>query len=213
MAQILVIGASRGIGLEVVRQGLERGHRIRAFARGADAIEVDDPALEKVAGDATDPRAVAQALDGVDAVVLALGVPKDYKFIVKPVTLFSEATETLLPVMEEHGVRRLVAVTGFGAGRSRAALSGLEKVPFKLVMGRAYDDKSRQEEMIEGSGLDWTIVRPGILTANRKTGDYKVLVSPDEWRNGVIPRADVADFILTALEGGSHVRGDPVLVR
>ncbi len=213
MAHILVIGASRGIGLEVVRQGLERGHRIRALARSADGIAINDPALEKVMGDATDPASLAQALDGVDAVVLALGVPKDWRFVLKPVTLFSEATRTLLPLMAEAGVRRLVAVTGFGAGRSRAALSSLEKLPFKAVMGRAYDDKSRQEEMIEGSGLDWTIVRPGILTNNRRTGDYKVLEAPEAWRNGMIPRADVADFILTAIEDGSHLLADPVLVR
>lgn len=213
MAHILVIGASRGIGLALVRQGLERGHRIRAMARSAEAIPLDDPALEKMSGDATDPADLDRALDGVEAVVMALGVAKDIRFVLKPVTLFSTATEALLPLMQARGIRRLVAVTGFGAGRSRAALSTLEKLPFKAIMGRAYEDKSRQEAMIEASDLDWTIVRPGILTSNRGTGRYRVLVCPDAWRNGIIPRADVADFILTALEQGSHLRDAPVLVR
>lgn len=213
MAHILVVGASRGIGREVVLQGLARGHRIRAMARSAETIAIDDPMLETWPGDATQARDLAPALDGVDAVVLALGVPRDVRFVLRPVTLFSSATQALLPLMQAQGPRRLVAVTGFGAGRSRAALSTLEKLPFKAIMGRAYDDKSRQEAMIEASDLDWTIVRPGILTSNRGTGRYRVLREPAEWRNGVIPRADVADFILTAIEQGSDLRAAPVLVR
>ena len=48
MATLLVIGASRGIGLETVRQALAAGHRVRAFARGAASIPIEAPALEKI---------------------------------------------------------------------------------------------------------------------------------------------------------------------
>jgi NAD(P)-dependent dehydrogenase (short-subunit alcohol dehydrogenase family) len=49
MATLLVIGASRGIGLETVRRALAAGHRVRALARGAAAIDLHQPGLEKVA--------------------------------------------------------------------------------------------------------------------------------------------------------------------
>jgi putative NADH-flavin reductase len=213
MQRVLVIGASRGIGRQVVTQGLERGLTIRAMARSADSLPGDDDRLERFAGDATDPADLARALDGQEAVILTLGVPKSLGFILRPVTLFSSATQALVPLMLAQGPRRLVAVTGIGAGDSRRALSSVERVPFRAIMGRAYDDKSRQEAIIKDSALDWTIARPGILTNGARTGRYKVLTDPAQWRNGLISRADVAEFLLDAAQTGSHLREAPVLVR
>ena len=62
--------------------------------------------------------------------------------------LFSAATRALVPEMERLGVRRLIAVTGFGAGDSGQAISLVERVPFRLLLGRAYDDKGAQERLI-----------------------------------------------------------------
>ena len=52
MATVLIIGASRGIGLEAVKAALEAGHSVRALARSARRIPIDHPKLEKMAGDA-----------------------------------------------------------------------------------------------------------------------------------------------------------------
>ena len=52
MAMVLIIGASRGIGLETVKAALEAGHSVRALARSAGRIPIDRPKLEKMAGDA-----------------------------------------------------------------------------------------------------------------------------------------------------------------
>jgi uncharacterized protein YbjT (DUF2867 family) len=103
-------------------------------------------------------------------------------------------------------------VTGFGAGDSRASISCLQRTPFQIVFGRAYDDKSLQERLIKESGLDWTIARPGVLTGGSRTGRYKVLTEPSEWRNGIISRSDVADFLVRQIEDQTYVRQAPVLV-
>jgi putative NADH-flavin reductase len=110
-------------------------------------------------------------------------------------------------------VRRLLAVTGFGAGDSYARVSSAERVAFQAIMGRAYADKNRQESLIVQSALDWTIARPGILTSNRRTGRYQVLTEPATWRNGMISRADVAHFLIHAAEDGTFIREAAVLVR
>ena len=210
MPHVLVFGASKGIGLQTVMQALRRGHTVRAFARSAAGMTISDPKLEKVSGDALEGRDVDAALDGVDVVVQALGVPMRDLF--GPVELFSRSTAILVPAMEARGVKRLISVTGFGAGDSRASISCLQRLPFQIVFGRAYDDKSRQERLIKESTLDWTIARPGVLTNGPKTGRYRVLTDPAQWRNGIISRANVADFLVRQVEARDHVRDAPVIV-
>jgi len=211
MAKVLILGASKGIGSATVRKALDSGFRVRAFARSTHLIRIDDERLEKRRGDALNPLDVENALDGIDVVVQTLGIPTDFGMVLRPVTLFSKATSILVPAMEAKGIRRLITVTGFGAGDSRASIARLQRLPFRLVFGHAYDDKDVQEQIIRDSHLDWTIVRPGVLT-NRSNGNgYKVLLSASEWRNGIISRRDVADFLVRTISDNSYIRTTPVL--
>lgn len=209
---IAVVGASRGIGRKVVDYALDRGHQVRGIARSAETMRIDASAFTAMPGDATDPHLLAEALSGVDAVILSLGVPRDLRAL-QPTTLFSSATQVLIPAMEDAGVKRLLAVTGFGAGDSYASLSTLEKIGFRIFLGRAYADKAVQEDLIRGSSLDWTIARPGILNDNKMSAKYQVLEAPETWRQGIISRADVAHFLVHAAEDGSYIRQTPALQR
>ena len=96
MAIVLIIGASRGIGLETVRAALEAGHSVRALARSATAIMSRDPKLEKLDGDAHDQHTIERALVGVDAVVQTLGVSPTPELIFSGTRLFSAATRILV---------------------------------------------------------------------------------------------------------------------
>ncbi len=209
---VLILGATSGIGAYAVDEALSRGLQVRGFARGADTMTPRD-GLQPYAGDALDPGDLTCALQGVRAVIYALGVKERPSMLWQEETLFSLSTAALIDAMDATDVTRLVAVTGFGAGRSRDAMSALEKLGHNAVLGRVYDDKSRQESLIMESGLDWTIVRPVILTNGARTGTARVLRSPDEWRNGLISRSDVAAYLVDAVIDGLDVRGDVVLAR
>ena len=104
MARVLIIGASKGIGLETTRQALEAGHRVRALARSAAAIGLSDPKLEKVRGDALVSKDIEEALNGIDVVIQTLGVSLGDLF--RPVRLFSDATRVLVSAMESAAVKR-----------------------------------------------------------------------------------------------------------
>lgn len=210
---ILVIGASAGIGLETVKSALAAGYAVTAFSRSAEKIAIDDAALTKINGDARERSDVEAALDRTDAVVQALGVPISPQMILGPVNLFSSATAVLLPAMTSVGVDRLISVTGFGAGDSKSQIPLWQRPGFFAALGRAYADKDIQERMIKSSALRWTIARPVVLTNGGSTGRYDILTEPREFSNGIVSRADVADFIVTHSLAGEYVWKAPVLRR
>jgi uncharacterized protein YbjT (DUF2867 family) len=213
MAKVLVIGASRGIGLETVKAALRAGHSVRALARSAASIPIQDAGLDKVSGDALDSDTIRNALQGVDVVIQTLGVDISPRAIFERTTLFSVSTRILVDAMQAAGVKRLISVTGLGAGDSRGH-GGLlyDALLFPLLLKRVYDDKDVQERMIKSSGLDWTIVRPGLLTDRPATDRYHVLTAPKDWRFGVISRADVADFLVRQVDDRALIGTTPLLI-
>ena len=213
MATVLVIGASRGIGLETVKALLRAGHSVRALARSASNIPIQEAGLDKVSGDALDRDTIRNALQDVDVVIQTLGVDFAPQLIFEGTSLFSQSTRILVDAMKAAGVKRLVSVTGLGAGDSRGH-GGLlyDAVVFPLLLKRVYDDKDVQEWIIRSSGLDWTIVRPGLLTNRPATGRYRVLTASKDWRFGAISRTDVADFLVRQVDDRALIGTSPLLI-
>jgi putative NADH-flavin reductase len=183
------------------------------LARSAARIPCEDEKLQKIRGDALVPTAVGEAVAGVDAVVQALGAAFGPETMLKGTTLFSRSTRVLVEAMAAGGVKRLIAVTGLGAGDSRGYGGFLyDAFVFPLMLKRVYDDKDVQEQIIKRSGLEWTIVRPGLLTSGPATHAYRALLDPKDWRAGSISRADVADFLVKQVTDRAYVGKTPLLI-
>lgn len=212
MTNLLIMGASRGIGLEAAKSALQQGYRVTAFARSAGSMRLQHSQLKPYAGDALRQEDAVAALQDVDAVIMALGIRPSLRRTFAPVTLFSEATRVLLNGMAETGVRRLVAVTGLGASESRAAIPFLARPAFELALGNAYDDKGRQERLIANSDTGWTIIRPGILTNGAASSAPAVLEDPADWGPGLTSRADVGAFAVTCAAGNEYLLKAPVIL-
>ncbi len=209
MVTVLVIGASKGIGLETVKAGLAAGFNVRALARSAGSIGVENARLTKISASAMDGDAMAKAVVGADAVVMSLGVAR----LFEKVTLFSGATRVVIDAMRKASVRRLIVVTGIGAGDSRGHGGFVyDKIIFPILLKRAYDDKDVQEMMVRQSGLDWTIARPGMLTNGPAKGQYRALLDSKDWGAGSISRADVAAYLISEIATPRHVGKTPELI-
>lgn len=205
---LLVIGGTSGIGLETVRLALERGHRVTAMARRPERMALAHPNLVLFKGDVTDPGAVDGAVTGKDAVIFTIGMGPTRK----PVTVFSEGTENILDSMQRLGVTRLVMVTGIGAGDSRGHGTFVyDSFVRPFLLDTIYQDKDRSEALLAESDTDWLIVRPGFLTDDPATQQYRVIRDLSGVTAGDIARADVAHFMVAAVED-ENFWGETVLL-
>ncbi|TNC64920.1 NAD-dependent epimerase/dehydratase family protein [Rubellimicrobium roseum] len=205
--RVLVLGATGGTGRAIVRRLRETGDVPVALVRSPDKAR--DLDAEIVQGDARDPAALDRALEGVDAVVSALGTPASP---FREVTALSTATKVLVTAMRRKGVRRLVAITGMGAGDSRGHGGALfDRVLMPLLLRKVYADKDRQEAIIAGSGLDWMIVRPAVLNDKPKHGAVRALLDLSGFQGGTIARADVADFVVDQVGSDAYLGQKPLI--
>ena len=187
---LTVFGATGSVGRHVIDQALAQGHRVTAFTRHPESIE---PAagLTVLGGDVLDPAAVRAAVEGRDAVIVALGDGRrgDVR---------EAGTRAVVEAMTELGVRRLVCQSTLGAGDSRENLDLIWKhLLFGLLLRRAYADHQRQEDVVRASTLEWTILRPAAFTDGPATGAYRHGFGPHDRSTRLkISRADVAHALL-----------------
>ncbi len=205
--RLFVLGASGGVGSCLLEQATARGHGVTAQTRDARKLHATE-AIHVVAGSPTDETFLRQSLGGHDAVVLCTGVDT-----IGRTTVFSDAMKAIIPAMEATGVRRLVAVTGIGAGDTKGHGGWFyNRVVYPLFTRNRYADKDRQEAMIERTNLDWTIVRPAPFSARAAAGPLQIFTDiPPGLQLRSITRAEVAAFILDILESGGLIRQKPFI--
>jgi putative NADH-flavin reductase len=203
--RVLVLGGTGRVGRLVVGDLARRGHAVTVLARDPHKAPSGSPA-RIVEGDALDAAAVDRAVAGQEAVIYALG-PKGPG----PTTLFSSSTRILLPAMARHGVRRLVAITGVGAGETKGHGGFLyDRILYPLFTRKIYDDKDRQETLIRDSALEWTIVRPASFRESRKPrGPLQAAVDVRGVTLRSIAPAEVAAFVVDEVESARYLRQTP----
>lgn len=204
--KIIVFGASGTIGQHIIKQALDDGHQVTAFARDISKISVTHEKLSKVAGDVKNPVSVDSAIPGHDVVLVVLGAGR--KGGVR-----ATGTRNVIQAMKAHDMKRLICQSSLGVGDSRINLNFFWKyIMFGLLLRPAYADHELQEQYVRESELDWTIVRPGAFTDGERTGEYRHGIFAVEDRPALkISRADVAEFLLKQLADLRYLHQAPGL--
>ena len=209
--KLLVVGATGPTGRQMVDQALSQGHVVTALVR--DPAKADlPPAVNQIAGNVLDPGSLQGAVADQEAVLCSLGSGATGPF--KEMTILSEGTRHLVAAMQAAGVRRMVCITGVGAGDSKGHGPWYYNWLIQpLLLRGVYHDKDRQEAVVRGSRLEWTLVRPGILTNAAAKGAAAVRAFTDlaGVHAGTISRADVAAWCLRELADG-HYRGQAPMI-
>jgi uncharacterized protein YbjT (DUF2867 family) len=201
---VLVIGATRGTGTEIVSRLRRDGYAVRALARTpSSARRTLGEAVEIIEGDVTKPATLSPAVAGASHVIFTAGVTK------RP------ASERSIIAVEYDGVRNTLAAAkavGFEGRFLYMTTIGvtrysIESIGLNLIKGRTMTWRRRAEEAIRASGIDYTIVRCGVLT--NSAGEHVVELSQKVHRMSFfrrISRNAVAEIFVQALHHPSSRR-------
>lgn len=189
---IFLAGASRGVGREIAKFLIEHNQKVKAMLRSEDSRpELEAMGIQVVIADALDAAAVEQAMLGdepIHAVISTIGgLPKDGE------RADYLGNKNLIDAAVKTGVQKFLLVSSIGSGDSAVALP-----PQAMqTLGPVLVEKEKAEKHLIGSGLTYTVIRPGGLKSEPATGngvlteDYKVA--------GTIHRPDVAQLVCKCL--------------
>lgn len=198
MTTIALFGGTGKTGSRVLTRLLHQGHEVHALVRDAAKVGLQHPSLTVITGDVRDAAAVSSTVDGADAVLSLFGQVKG-----SPPRVQTEGTRLIVRAMHDHGVRRIVSLSGGGLpdpvhDRPKLADRAI-RVIMRLAAAQVLDDAGEHLSVLEQSDLDWTVVRAPRLTEAPGVGRYRVgWVGVDASTS--ISRDDLADFIVTQVE-------------
>jgi putative NADH-flavin reductase len=111
---IALFGATRGVGKEILLQGIERGHQVTALVREPSKLDISFANLQVIQGDVLNQNQVLKVLEGQDVAMVALGGKPGQNQ--RPC---AQGTKNILAGMKQLRIKRIIAVTSLGIGDSR----------------------------------------------------------------------------------------------
>jgi putative NADH-flavin reductase len=200
--RLVVLGATGGTGLELVKQALGRGHTVTAFVRSPERLKEFRDHINIRQGDLLNSASLQEVIQGHDAVLSGFG-PRAPRSKTDS-NLLERFARALTAAMPPTGVRRVVV-------ESVAFLFKNSIFPPAYLLGRLFlprtvADASAMERIFANTDLDWTMVRPPELTDKPYTGRYRVQEGHLPRFGLKISRADVADLMIKLAENGTSIR-------
>jgi len=163
--RVLVTGATGKIGNGIASALLDRGDDVRALVRDPRrAAEVVPAGVELVSGDVTDPGSLPPAVQGVEVVFNAMGLPEQW---FSDEAIFDRVNAVgsgeLARAAKEAGVPRFVHTSTYDIFHAEQGERFDETRVADYPKGTTYErSKQRGEELVldEGDGMEVVILNP-----------------------------------------------------
>lgn len=215
MTDLLVLGGSGRTGTHVLAQAAERGHRVRALVRNPGAVQAPD-GVELIQGTPANIDDLRKAAQGTTAVISVLNNARasdnPWAKPISPPHFMSDAARDTLTVMGEQGIRRIVLTSTQGAGDDWDRLNPAVKAAIKLSnLKVSFADHDGVDRLVRASGADWTLARAVALTDKPASGPLKAAETGKAKPGPRINRADLAGFLLDAIEQATWIRKAPLV--
>ena len=202
---IALFGATGRTGGLIMERALSAGHQVTVLVRDPSKLKQPQSELRIIEGDARQASAVADAVQGVGAVISALGSGNE------TVTLFGR---NAMAAMEPAGVRRIVSLVGASVvmpGDLSSTSMSMLRLITRIFGGKMLKDGETHARELATSNLDYTLVRPPRLTDGPESGRIQHDLTLKLGPTSSISRADLAEFLLAVALEGRYIRASPMV--
>jgi putative NADH-flavin reductase len=208
--KLTIFAATGGVGRQLLRQAVAAGHDVTAVVRNPAKLAGEPVRVVTADLADADPATLELAVRGAGAVLSGLGPHSN-----ADAGIAAPGTAAIVAAMQATQVRRIVVVSAAPVATVRSP--GRPNPPkhdpgdgffmrhlfihlASAMFGKVYADLAQMEDVLAGSGLDWTVVRPPQLTDKPFTGHYRTAHGQNIRGGWSVSRADVAHLMLWVLE-------------
>jgi putative NADH-flavin reductase len=204
--QVTILGASGQVGQQVVRLCLERGHQVVALVHSQNPFG-EQAGLTIVTGDIYNQADIKTAVSGSQAVISTLG-----SWHTEHKNILESALRSLIPAMEQQGIKRIITVTGAAAlwsGDRPGFFDRTSRAVLYLIAPKILRDGEAHLAQLAASSLDWTSIRSPSMTKKQQTS--YTLRNKLPFGLTIIPRVAVATALVDQLERNDFLQQAPVI--
>jgi nucleoside-diphosphate-sugar epimerase len=204
--RVAVIGGTGKSGKYLVKQLLKQNFGIKLLHRKPKTLDIANPLIEVVKGDARDYAAIHSLLAGCDAVLSCLSQP------VGEPTIFSDATRNLLKAMAAHKINKYITTAGLNVDtpldqKNEQTQFGTNWMYENFPTTTA--DRQMEYQLLADSNTDWTMVRLPLITQTDNTSE--ITVSLIDCPGDNISATNLALFMIAQMNNVEFVKQAPFI--
>lgn len=207
--KILILGATGRTGKHIIKEAINRGHKISAIARNPEKLKEFN--IDITQGTPYVYETVEKAITDCDVVINTLNVSRKsdnpWAPLAAPKDLISKSASNAIKAMEKVGIKRFVALSTIGAGRSWKTIPAIMKFLVSISnLKHAFIDHGKQENILENSSVDYTICRAPMLSTKLNDTGAIATNETEKPANMVLSRNSAAEFFIKIIENNEHIR-------
>lgn len=207
MKNILILGATGHLGRVLLNVCLENKFNVTALVRDKNKLNIKNERLKIIEGQVTNINDLSKSLYNIDVVISTLGHGFRTKYPIQENTM-----KILIPLMVEKNIKRLITITGAGLkikGDPKSIIAELSSIVFPFIDPYRMKDSKIQQELLEKSELDWTLVRTPIQNSKNSKIKYIGFIQPKPWQK--VSRIAISNFMIECIENNKWIKKSPII--
>jgi putative NADH-flavin reductase len=203
--KMVLIGVTGPSGRSLLEQTLANGHKVTAIARDPAKITVRHPNLLTLKGDVFSAPSLVEGFADNDLIISCVGVSNPMQAR-RGTTVYSAGTRNIVEAMHQTHIKRIIAVSSAGVAPRKGAPIIYKLIVKPFFLEPAYRDMRLMESFLSNTELNWTLVRPPLLTADPLHSDYRLMPDHNFDDDRPLPRASLAHFLVNEAESPHFIK-------